>query len=251
MKSRFGDMNLPARRVAVDAYLNGGLIVENSRASKPQVVVVGDSYGVMWSHTIRAIVEENDLSASFYSANGVSPFVELPLNTVSASAFWFSKGYFIISPKKNGLHRKVEARCRFALSTLEGSIVRYCSEVVFFSEHCGTVLLMESPPASSEDFVSNYRQYLIEKGASPKDGACHFRCCTDENDEAGPVIISRIAESFENVGIVRLHDLYRRGEGTLVLDGDECIYVDASHLTQFGADLAKDRIESAILKSIR
>ncbi|MEE2907914.1 MAG: acyltransferase, partial [Planctomycetota bacterium] len=72
------DWRNPERNTPNTAYREGGVIV-GPEIGSPRIVVLGDSVGVMWSNTIREIVERIGVKTSLYSAAGATPFVQIPI----------------------------------------------------------------------------------------------------------------------------------------------------------------------------
>lgn len=252
VNERFGGWEIPTRSAPPNAYLNGGIIVGPTPA-KPSIVVLGDSHGVMWSNTIRAIVEKHRITTSFYSANGASPFVQLPLRKDSGRRGGFG------SDVERFQYDKARLDC---IKRWQPDLVILCRAwsrekeedaydlMHFLEENASRVLLMEQPPLALEVDRKNFLQFLIWKGIKPKKGIRQYWPTGkwDNDDVArGRTIVQRLVKKYDKCGLIPVHDVYYNEKQTLALDGFDVIYLDFMHLSEFGAQLSAYRIEHAIL----
>jgi peptidoglycan/LPS O-acetylase OafA/YrhL len=234
---------LSAPTFAPDAYREGGIVV--GTAPTPQVVVLGDSHGATWSHVIREVTTKLDLTTSFYSAMGVSPFVKLPAKPRPAAAEGFDAAALQAS------------RLAF-IEKWHPDIVVVCARwskyerkdaadlLAFLQGHAGRTLLIEQPPELAI-FDRSPIQWLAFKNVRPEEGRQVWLPQGNlERYERGRSLIRQLAAEFHRCEVVPVSDLYARDCEVLVLDGKDVLYLDDDHLTDRGTELAAGRIERAI-----
>ncbi|NDC62588.1 MAG: acyltransferase [Planctomycetia bacterium] len=235
---------LPEPTFAADAFREGGIIVPGA-STTPRVVVLGDSHGTSWSHVIRRAVTNLHLTTAFYSAIGVSPFLKpAPRIPETAGA---------------GFDASVFQACRMAfierwrpdvvIVSARWSKYRYedaAALIGFLTGHSGRVLLIEQPPELAIT-DRDPMQWLAFKGVVPAEGRrAYLRPGNLKRYEQGRALIRRLAQEFPRSEVVPVRDLYEQDSRVLVLDGRNVLYLDEDHLTDFGVELAADRIEGAI-----
>ena len=252
-----GEMNDDMRRIAATveatprsasptAYLEGGILAGAGDAN-PAIVVLGDSHGTMWSETVRGIAERLGVRAAFYSMNAISPFLDFPLRRDQRVEYLTSEEKF----------RYDEARVAF-LERWKPAVVIVCQRwsnandraprelLEFLERNAGHVLLMEQPPELAIG-NRNALQVLCHRGIAPAQGA--RRALPLGNVEAwehGRSLTKHLAATHERCSVFPLADLYREGDGALALVGRDVVYLDDDHLTVFGTELARARLEQRI-----
>ncbi len=234
-----------------NAYLTGGIIVGSDDAP-PEIVVLGDSQGVMWSNAIRTVTESLDIKTAFYSMNGVSPFMSLPPQRDPGPMAWG------LSP---------DTKLRYDVARIEWlqrwnpKLVILCTAwsrtneaqtadlMQFLSENAIPVLLMEQPPLLLGTGRHNSMQYLVFRGLEPRDNLQQYLPAGNVDGDditAGKQRMADLCNQFDSCDAIRVFDLYAKDDQTLVLQGNNVVYLDFMPLTEYGTQLAVPRIENAI-----
>ena len=239
--------DLPPPAFAADAYREGGIIV--GEAPVPQIVVLGDSHGAMWSHVIREVATKLDLTASLYSAIGVSPFVELPLKSPPSAPTGFDRDVFDRS--RLAFIEKWHPDIVVVCARWSNYEAKYAAGLLdFLQRHAGRILLVEQPPELSIVDRSTI-QWLAFKKIRPEEGR---RVWLPEGNreryERGRRLARQLVAEYPRCEVVPVRDLYTRDSEVLVLDGRDVVYLDDDHLTDFGTELAAGRIEEAITSAL-
>ena len=238
---------LPEPTFTPDVYREGGIIV--GTAAAPQVVVLGDSHGTSWSHVIHEVATKLDLTMSFYSAMGVSPFVKAqpaPLPTQAAgfdaAAFQASRLAFI-----EKWHPDIVIVCaRWSKYERKDA----ADLLGFLEKHAGRTLLLEQPPELAIT-DRDPMQWLAFKHVKPEEGRKVWLPQGNvDRYERGRSLIRQMAAEFPRCEVVPVTDLYARDSEVLVLDGRDVLYLDDDHLTDFGTEMAAGRIEEAIVRAL-
>lgn len=235
------DFDIPKREAPADAYLNGGIIVGSDDRTPPRIVVLGDSHGVMWSDAIRQVVEKLAIKTSFYSMNGLSPFMDLPLSS---------------DPKLAYRYQYDQARLDF-LRTWQPELVIVCARwstlreseaadlLGFLEEHSAHVLLMEQPPELTFGNTSAL-QVVCSRKMKPEPGVRQYLPMDRDKGELSHSLVRTLAGKYRNCDYIPTFDLFAHDSQALVLDGKRIVYVDNDHLTTHGARLAIPRLEQEI-----
>ncbi|MBK8181346.1 MAG: acyltransferase [Planctomycetes bacterium] len=243
-------VDAPPRTASATAYLEGG-IQSGVGDAAPDIVVLGDSHGTMWSEAIREAAERQGVRAAFYSMNAISPFIEIPPGE--------SQRVEYLTPQEK--YRYDVARLEF-LARWKPALVILCARwsatsdraprdlLQFLEQHAGTVLILEQPPELSIG-NRNALQYLCYLKVAPRQGERQYLPLGDvEGWERGRARARRAAAGHRNCRVLELADLYQRDDEALVLDGDSVVYLDDDHLTVFGTRLASARLEQAIAAAL-
>lgn len=232
-------------------YREEGILLGD--VSKPiQVMVIGDSHGLMWSQTIRQIIERHHLRASFCSMAGVAPPWNLQPTTQQTSQYL------------SGRMNQEFDRVRLA------NIARWNPDVIILSttwdlqteqnvqdligycqEHSRRVLLIEQPPRLAQIGDRNALQFACFRGLVPKpEQRQYWPTIASRNWHRGLTLLQTLAARFPNCRVVPTADLYESEGKGLLLYGVQIIYFDDDHLSDWGAQLAESRIEKMILEGL-
>jgi len=238
---------LPEPTFAPDAYREGGVIVGTAKA--PQVVVLGDSHGATWSHVIREVTSKLDLTTSFYSAMGVSPFVKLPLKTPPAAGAGFDAA--VLQASRLAFIEKWHPDIVIVCARWSKYERKDAADLLgFLEQHAGRTLLLEQPPELAIT-DRDPMKWLAFKHVKPQEGR-RFWLPQGNVDryERGRSLIRQLASEFPRCEVVPVSDLYARDSEVLVLDGGDVLYLDDDHLTDRGTEMAAGRIEEAIVGAL-
>lgn len=245
------NMSLPQREASSDAYLHGGIII-GPNINKPDIVVLGDSHGVMWSNLIKSISNDIGLTTSFYSMDGVKPFFSVP-------------------PEKGKKHSSVsaEVKHKFDLARIKHIqtwkpkliilVTRWDNfkneklgqkTVEFLAGHADKVILLGQPPVLKfgNRFAIEQLGYL---DIEPVIDKSFYLPMKQEELFSGIKVATKLAKNHSNVSFHPIHDLYMHNSKAMILKGRDAVYYDDDHLTDFGTGIAKKRILSIIRKKLK
>lgn len=238
----------PKRLASPDAFLQGGIVIGEG-ASNSEIVVLGDSHGVMWSDAIRSATDKRGVKTSFYSMNGVSPFVSIPIRVDQPQGQLTSEQKFDYDLARLKFIKKWQPQLVIVCSAWNGKRESDAADLLdFLEQHAKQVLLIEQPPEVAAVGRRNLMQYLCYLEIRPELGVKKYLPAIPT--QKGRELVRRLSASHPRVTYVPTYDLYIRDNDTLVLDGKEVLYVDNDHLTTFGARLAVPRIEKAISEAL-
>ena len=237
-------MDLPRREANKDAYKSGGIII-GPHPESPDLVLLGDSHGTMWSGTIRKLSEQLGLTTAYYSMTAVPPFFKDPPGEDPNSGMISSETKLAYDRSRIEHFKKWHPKLtifvtRWASPFLVEDDAR--ATMKFLSENSGHVLILGQPPEliTGRRFAVQHLAYLDVDPNTEKDYAI-----SEANASAfrhGRDLAESIAAQYPNVTFVPIEDLYRRYEDVLVLHDGQVVYYDGDHLTDFGASLARKRL---------
>lgn len=240
----------PTKRTT-ETYNTGGVQMLLGKPA-PEIVLLGDSHGLMWSSVLNEIAGELGISASFYAANQTSPFFPIPpvkkggsgaftgaqmmdfeQSRLSYLRLWRPK-LVIISSIWRGLDNPAEA-----------------NDLLDFLKSIGCrVLLIEQPP---ELFFGdrNAPEFLAHMGLVPN-GLAYRRIARGHvaEYENGRETLRHIANIRPNVDLVPIADLYMENGMAAAIKGRDVLYIDDDHLSESGAQVAKLRLKAAVHDSL-
>jgi peptidoglycan/LPS O-acetylase OafA/YrhL len=249
MQRRMRGIELPPGEEPPPSSHAGEGIVRRHGADTPAIVVLGDSHALMWAKLLEEIAGELRLTLAFFTADGTPPFFALPPRRGARSTEFFS----------------VEQKYEFDLARLR-CLERWRPRVIVIAckwnqladvglaaallEHFGRlgarVLLLEQPPVLGFG-DRNAPQYLSFREYQPAPGRRQFiRRVDDEAYRRGAGIVRQFAAAYPHCAYVPVADLFIEGDRSLVLVGDEVLYIDDDHLSYAGARLAKHRVTAGL-----
>ncbi|TWT78413.1 O-acetyltransferase OatA [Posidoniimonas polymericola] len=242
-------VTVPEKEHSPTAYRSTGIVSRSDLGNRPSVVVIGDSHGTMWSHTINEVTDSLGLAAAFWSMNGVKPYLGPPdalakhLDADEKAAYDRAREEMLASAKP----RLAIIACRW--SKVDETQVMPLIELV--TENCDRALLLEQPPELDIAEDRSVLQSLAYLNVTPQEGSRFFLPATNiDKLEEGRRLMDVLSLRFPSVHVVSLTDLYLQDLKAIVLDGREVVYLDDDHLTEYGAQLSKDRLRRAIVRSL-
>ncbi|MBC8351032.1 MAG: acyltransferase [Planctomycetes bacterium] len=243
-------VTLPQREASPNAFLTGGIIV-GSGEDVPKLVVLGDSHGVMWSEAIRSVAEKLAIKASFYSINGVSPFIDLPLSKQQRVRFLSAEEKYLYDKKRLDFLRDWQPSIVIVCARWSEQTEASTGDLLeFLEEHASRVVLMEQPPELTIG-DRNVLQDLCFKGVTPELADQQYYLKGNlEAYQKGRSLVRTLSEKYRNCDFLPTFDLYSQGSEALVLDGKNVVYLDDDHLTDYGTQLCIDRIEQIVTEAV-
>lgn len=242
-------VNAPPRDPGMEsAFVNGGIIRQHG-GSVPQVVVLGDSHGAMWSGQVDDISGELGLTAAFYVMNGVNPFLKIPVARNPSDSNLTSDERFLYDTKRLEFIRKWHPE----IVVISAYWPDYSKEDVMdlfkvVSESARQVLVMEQPPELQTGNM-NPGEYLCFKGVLPPVNGKFYMPQGDRVGHANGVrLIQAVAKEFDNVTIVPVADRFLGpNNDVLVLEGRDVLYLDDDHLDEAGTARLHDRLKQSMV----
>lgn len=228
------------------AYQEQGLI-HYYGGETPDVLLLGDSHGLMWAPVVDVACRELGLSVAYFTMTGVSPFIKFPIQRESSD--------LITSEQKEAFDRArvkaIEAWRPIVLIATRWS-ARSMEEVVpmmdWLEANQLESLIIEQPPELffGDKFAADFLAHLE---IQPEPGKNQFvRPGNRRRYWDGVELMVVLDEFYKNCQFLPIQDIFRnRNADVWVLEGSSLIYVDDDHLTLEGAMKASRRILQGIL----
>jgi hypothetical protein len=235
-----------------NAYRRGG-IIKRYGGENVDVLLLGDSHAGMWAPVIDEICQERHLTVLFYVAEGVDPFPPIPAIKRAEGPFRPDEG-IIFDSNRVGLikeHRPhlIIMAFRFYGFAVDAKAIRFLREVSNLRRSSDNtpqseVLFIEDPPE------------LALAGVSAPDffSTTSATTCRTQGQSAQQAAVSELRSLSQKYGwvyTVQTADLYlTKSDRVRARNGNTLFYIDANHLSLAGAELAKERIGSAMARVI-
>lgn len=242
----------PRRPAGAVEFDSQGILAGDLNAT-PSVVVLGDSQGTMWSHAVDDIINGRNLAGSLWSMNAMPPYITIPIRRDS--------GNRVLSAEE--CERYDRARIRMieqwqpavvivAALWAEAKDHEADDLVDFLSANAGQVLLVEQPPEAGRRGrgMLQYLCYLgLQRKAAERADAT-VPAGNVANYARGRQLVRQLAERHSNCVLLPTADVFERGTDVLVMKDGAPLYIDATHLSEAGVALCKQRLADAIDRAL-
>lgn len=237
----------PLWDVPANAFETHGIIVGPS--DRPDVVVLGDSHGLMWCESIRQTTERLGATTSFFCAVATPPFPRTRL--LDPSAFTDEQRRRFDNARKTAI---AHWRPTVVVLCARWSIYRedQASDFVdYLAAHAGHVLLVEQPPENEADRRS-LAQWLCFRNVMPELGQrLYIAQANAAEHRRGQELVGRLSSRHPNCCVVPIADIYLNHDKVWALNGREVVYLDGDHLSDQGTPFGAPRIEAALTERLR
>ncbi|WP_284461562.1 acyltransferase family protein [Chryseobacterium sp.] len=246
------NINMPDRSDSLStAFKKDGFIVKKGNKD-PEIVLIGDSHGVMWAKIIDEIAEKKNISRSFYTTNASKPFVSISNIKDQISNPYFTKeqrvefAISMISNIKKWKPKKVILSCRW--STLDTYDRNHFVELLeFLDKEEIEVILINQPPVLHFFQDQNASQYFNYLGLKPFNGY-HMVNTKDNSVAKANEYLKELQEKNVSIRIVDIYsDIYSNGKVKVTYKND-ILYFDDDHLSYAGTKIHTKKLEKYILQ---
>jgi len=232
-----------------DAYKKQGIlkIVNNKN---PEILILGDPYGVAWAKTLQNIDEELQLSSSGYTTNATRPFFNIKDLGNQESNFLFTRreridfAKSIISNISKWKIKIIIISCRW----------EHCSDkdklyfevlIIYLKRKDIKLLIINQPPRISSMEDLNAVQFISYMKINPINGFNSLKI--DENKLIkGNQFLNELSKKHSNVFIFDVfRKLYKNGKSKITHNKD-VLYFDDDHLNYSCTELYKENLKEII-----
>jgi hypothetical protein len=236
----------PGDRVAPDAYLFGG--IQKLYGLAPEIVVLGDSHGLMWASLLDESARSLGKSIAFFTADATSPFLSVPpVKAKFDGVFFTADQKFAFDMARLKMLNEWRPKIVVISARWSGYELAETKALIDYLGTIGShVLLIEQPP---ELYFGdkNAPQFLSYLGMTPLPGTKQYLGALGGSAfNRGRALLDQIVSSCNYCSRVTIADLFQDGSSALVIDSHDVLYIDDDHLSQAGALRAKDRILASL-----
>lgn len=232
-----------------DAYKTEGIITDK-RNRAPQIMLIGDSHGVIWAKTVTEIANQLNTSVSCYTSNGANPFFNITdLDDQTENAIYTKKQRIdyaksIIQNLAKWEPKLIVLICRW--HGMSSKSKRYFEDLLLFLEKRNTkVLVFTQPPLLNFMTDRNASQYFTYLGLNPISGYNLINLNTTipiKNND----YIKSLPAVYSNVSVYDVYENMIEKNKVKISFNKEVLYFDEDHLSYYGTSLHKDNITSKI-----
>ncbi|MFN0199238.1 MAG: acyltransferase family protein, partial [Planctomycetaceae bacterium] len=240
----------PRAEAESQAFANGG-IIKKYGGDTPDVVVLGDSHALMWAGVIDEICGELGVTVSFCAADGMTPFVDLPIQKEPPVNGFTSDEKYIFENVKLEKLEKWKPKI-VVIAVRWGSVRNLPTDVLEFMGSIGSrVLLIEQPPRLYFG-NRNAPQYLSYLRLHPVGSTRQYIPAADKRVKMQVKrVVNAIIKQFPFSEAAEIASIYENDRGEAwVLDGSDVLYIDDDHLSEKGSLKAKGMIKDKFVKML-
>ena len=233
---------------AEDVYASGG-IIRNYGKANPDIMLLGDSHGLMWAKVIDEICRETNISVALNGMTATNPFFSIPLNKKPPSTNRFSSEQkYLFDKARYNLIRDVKPSIVIIVSRWSFRSKSEVDDLITYIGNQGSkVLLIEQPPPL---FIGNNNssQYFAFMGIVPTDGTNQYIRMGDIHKyQEGRKLVHDLAKTHPHVELFEVaQDLLSDNNKTLVMENSKVLYYDDDHLSYQGTTKFKTRLMNTI-----
>lgn len=233
-----------------------GIVIHHGNHGRLDVVVLGDSHGLMWAPVIDEIAADMDLSVDYMTADGTPVFFDPRSPEARGEARYMTNAELTAfnNARLDLIRQQKPKLVIIAASWLQDSMkdgARLLQELTKSGAH---VLLIEDPPLFKigDRNAPQFMSYLGIK--AQEDGrAWSSRIDVARADLASVAVRDLAATCPGQCTVVETRDLFQSSGAKprlLVLDANQPLFIDDDHLSVAGALLAKSRIAKQIQRAL-
>jgi len=247
---RFYNINLPTRLAEnKDAYKKQGIvqIIDNKN---PEIIILGDSHGVVWVNTLLDAIKELEVSSSVYTTNGSKPFINIKNLDDQIGNSFFTKQEridFAKSIVKNIDTWKVKLvimSCRWENLSPENK-VEFESLIAYLRNRNIKLLAINQPPLLSFMGNNNASQFISYLKINPVKGYNTILVNEDEIIKSNSYL-NELSNKHQNMIVFDVFNkLYTNGKAKISYNND-LLYFDDDHLSTKGTELFKQDLKNVL-----
>ena len=231
-----------------------GIVARYGDHASLDVLVLGDSHGLMWAPAIEAAARELRVNVMFMTADGTPIFFDPAKPDAIRDGLFFSQAQWSeFNRARLRVIRFDKPRVVLIGSRWRPEVIPKAKSMLQeIAAQGARVLLIEDAP----DFTigdRNAPSYMAYLGISPdsEDRAFTNRVDWASSEHERDVVDALVALCPRQCGIVPTQDLYKsKSNRLLVIEAGRPTYIDDDHLSVSGAMLAKPRIVDALRRDL-
>lgn len=237
VKARLGTTKLMNDGWEPDAYRTNGIRL-GSIPGPPEIVLLGDSHGCMWSEAVACVADDLGIPATSFCADGVSPFLHLPLTKGSGSYNMSREDKYLFDDAR--LKRLQEWKPRLVIigAFWESISLAESRDLLEFIGKSGSRVLLIGDPPTFPCGDKNAMQWLAHRQIFPIAGSPVFLDTEESSESVDELDLpSQIASHYPFVDVIPTSALFSSTQGVFAISDRNVIYLDDDHVLQAGAEL--------------
>lgn len=247
------DVYLPIRLSKYNtAYKEEGIITRID-AKDPELIVFGDSHGVMWGKIVNEICDSLKISRSSYTSNAVNPFFNLKNISDQKENLYYSKtekidyANSVIQNIEKWQPKVVIIACRWSSYNDKEELLNLLD---YLSSQSTKVILFNQPPVLEFIGDNNASQYFTYIGISPKNGYQFIKMPNNLLTIKDNEYIKELKEKYLNLEVYDVYAKMTQNDKVVISNGKNLYYFDDDHLSYEGTKYHKNNITQIVLRSL-
>ena len=237
-----------------DAFSKFG-IIRNHGDNHIDVVVIGDSHGLMWAPAIDTVLKEMGKTVSFMTADGTAAFFDPSALTTTKSNQFFTRSQLIEFRKAAlGLINNDRPKIVIIGAKWDNYSAKQAKPLIDEIASTGARLILLSDPPELDIGDRNLPQFLSFLGLRDVSDAWLPRVDVTVSQDAQRNIRMIASACPESCRILDVGAPFMKlSKGTAlahVLADGHALYIDDDHLSVAGAELATDAIRRALVSAM-
>lgn len=211
----------------------------------PKLMLLGDSYGVMWANLVNEICDSLKISRSFYTSNGVKPYFNIKnIDNQKGNKFYSRKERidYARSVVKNIEKWKPEIliiACKWSNSGDKEELLNLLN---YLTSKSIKIVIFNQPPKLEFIGDNNASQYFTYLGINPVKGFHYINTPNNEMTKLENDHIKHLKKKYNNLDIYDVYSTMTKGKKMIVSNNKELFYFDDDHLSYEGTKFHKNNI---------
>ncbi len=213
----------------------------------PELMVLGDSHGVMWANILNEVCDSLKISRSFYTANGTKPFFDIKnINSQPANDYFNQeeRTAYAKSVIKNIDAWKpavIIIACRWDNITPDEK-AQFLNLLDYLNSKPVKVILFCQPPKLEFVAENNAGQYFSFLNINPVRGFRYLESTPNEKTIAANNDIKNLKKKYGNIEIYDAYATMIKNGKVVVSHNKELFYFDDDHLSFQGTEFHKKQL---------
>jgi len=249
------NMIMPTRpEKFTEAYKQEGIITRVND-KEPELVLFGDSHGVMWAKLLDEISNELKLSRTFYTSTAAKPFFNLhSINKQSENGCYSSaqKADYAKSFIKNiekWSPKVIIMACRWEGLNNEDEL-QLNDLLVFLGKQNVKVVFLNQPPRLSFIGNRNAGQYFAYLGFNTTFGYSYVDLYKNESVIAYNTYLKTLEKKYQFVSVYDVFNKMTQNNKVKIILNNDVLYYDDDHLSYPGTNECKSDLKKLITDNV-
>jgi peptidoglycan/LPS O-acetylase OafA/YrhL len=255
-KALIYNVDMPNQKaVYKNAFKKNGIItVVDGR--KPELMLFGDSHGVMWANVLNEVCDNLKISRSFYTANGTKPFFNIKdIDKQTSNEYFNAKerveyAKSVLKNIETWKPKVIIIACRWDTIT-DDEKAEFLNFLNYLNSKSIKVILFSQPPMLEFVAENNASQYFSFLGIEPEKGLYYLATTNNEKTKIGNAFIRNLKKKYDNLEIYDAYSKMVKNGKNVVSKDKELFYFDDDHLSFQGTEFHKKYLLELLKREVK
>lgn len=237
-----------------EAYKQEGIITR-VKDKEPELVVLGDSHGVMWAKLLDEISNELNLSRTFYTSTASKPFFNLHNINKQAENHCYSSVQKVDYAKsfikniEKWSPKIVIMACRWEGLNNEDKL-QLNDLLVFLGKQNVKVVFLNQPPRLNFIGNRNAGQYFAYLGFNTTSGYNYVDLYKNESVIACNTYLKNLEKKYQFISVYDVFNKMTQNNQVKIILNKDVLYYDDDHLSYPGTNECKSDLKKLITDNV-